>query len=198
LNLVHSMNIYDHGKWSSWLKRYKCEMLKLILSLVTPAGTTVLKIIMWNTKLMDLHLLYHNIQISSKSSLVHVIETVWMEKYYKHKACEYKIVLSSVQVCMNRDHWIFLWYSQILLLWHWRNQTGAGLSAITYAITGIFYYCSYTWASQLIRGVFHMDLLFIWWVRVRGFFFVLWRVFIPVEFDGLAVKELGDTTVVYV
>lgn len=84
---------------------------------------------------------YHNVykgcgihvEISSKLSLVHVFETVRMEKYHKREACLYKIVLSSVQVRMNRDHGIFLWYSQILLLWHWWNRTGAGLSDNTYA-----------------------------------------------------------------
>jgi hypothetical protein len=29
---------------------------------------------------------------------------------------------------------------------------------------------------------------------IRGFFFVMLRVFIPAEVDGLAMKELGDTT----
>jgi len=36
------------------------------------------------------------VEISRKLSLVHVIETLWLEKYHKHKACLYKIVLSYI------------------------------------------------------------------------------------------------------
>jgi len=42
----------------------------------------------------------------------------------------------------------------------------------------IFCYCSCTWAVQIIRGVFHLDIFFRCWVRVtRAPFCVLWSLF---------------------
>jgi len=29
-----------------------------------------------------------------------------------------------------------------------------------------FFYCSYPWAVQLLRGVFHLDIIFICWIWV--------------------------------
>jgi hypothetical protein len=58
-------------------------------------------------------------------------------------------------------------------------------------------YCSYTWAVQLIRGVFHLDTSLVCWFRVISvLFFVFSGVFIPEEVDGVADKKSGDTTMV--
>lgn len=178
-----------------------------------------------HTNLIDLHLFYHAtlwcksgmksktsvdylnvykgcgicVEISSKLSLVHVIETLWLEKYHKHEACLYRIVLSN----MSRSVWIEVMessYDKVKSCYCGTDRTGQVLDyqtvpMLTQVLTGIFYYCSYIWASQPVRRVFHMYLLFMCGVRViRGFFFVMLRVFIPAEVDGLAMKELGDTT----
>lgn len=213
------------------MTHYKYYLLKWISCLVTPVGRIVLRLwwcgthkINWPAFVLSWHATlwcksgiesrtsvdYLNfykvcgicVEICRKLSLVHVIETLWLEKYHKHEACLYEIVLSYI----SRSVWIEVMessYDKVKSYYCGTDgtrqvldyQTGPMLTSV---LTGFFYYCPYIWASQLIRRVFHMDLFFLCWVKViRGLFFVMWRVFIPAEFDGLATKVLGDATVVY-
>jgi hypothetical protein len=82
-------------------------------------------------------------------------------------------------------------------------------------LQAIFCYCSYTWAVQLTRGVFHFDISFSCWFRVkRVLFFSLGGgvssvstgmlkdqetrsgVFIAEDVDGVEEKGSGDTTTI--
>ena len=61
----------------------------------------------------------------------------------------------------------------------------------------IFYYCLYTWAVKLIKGVFHLETS-ICRFRVIRVLFCVSGIFIPEEVDGPRDKWSGDTTTVNV
>jgi hypothetical protein len=71
--------------------------------------------------------------------------------------------------------WFTNEYSRIPLIWHPQNWSCARLSNIAYIkqylywpkfLQVIFCYCSYSWAAQLISGVFHLGISFS--CRFRG------------------------------
>ena len=56
-----------------------------------------------------------------------------------------------------------------------------------------FFYCSYTWAAQLIIGIFYLDISFICWFMVLRVC-VFWSLYTSV--DGAGGKGSGDARVV--
>ena len=73
------------------------------------------------------------------------------------------------------------------------------VSILTYFLQVNFFYGSYTWAGELITGVYHLDISFSCWFRViRILFCVFWSsgVFTTEEVDGVGDKVLGDIATV--
>jgi len=66
---------------------------------------------------------------------------------------------------MGQDRCWIIGYSRL------SNTTHTDLSSFG----SLFVYCSYTWAVQIIRGIFHLDIALVCWVRViRVLFSFLW------------------------
>jgi hypothetical protein len=97
-------------------------------------------------------------------------------------------------------------HSQISLMQLAEEWTDARLSdTLDYRAVSIltssrqvnFCYSSYAWATELITGVYHLDISFSCWFQViRILFCVFWssRVFTDEGVDGVGDKVLGDIT----
>jgi len=61
------------------------------------------------------------------------------------------------------------WTGQVLdyqVFWIIRNSGKSAVCVLTWVLPGNFCYCSCTWATQSMKGKFHVDISFICWYRV--------------------------------
>ena len=87
------------------------------------------------------------------------------EKYLRYDSVYnvWKITAVNLYDCKNN----YSTFSLIWLVWGW--TCAEILNSLDYQplpVQVICYYCSYTWAVKLVRGVFHFDISFICWFWV--------------------------------